>query len=232
MIEGCVCLVMVLSSQGIYAAVAAATPGVGAAVEDTDVPLVCNVCGKQIIGRNKKQRLQYHLLTHSGEKTHQCPYCDYKALLKFTLNRHIRGVHKDLFSNSAELLDGNPALIMRRHSSAQQQGHNLDGRSLNFCSNTSERNHHESLNIPLAPVPSLTSDNTGNSRSTRGHIHSVTSHDNRSCSSSSNTATNSDRSVSSSSQLSNTVAARNLVYTSQSLTDATRHASAPTHFLQ
>lgn len=59
-------------------------------------PLCCTVCGKLITGRNRRQRLQYHLLTHSGERNHSCPYCPYKALLKFTLDRHIRSVHKHL----------------------------------------------------------------------------------------------------------------------------------------
>ncbi|KAA0185751.1 hypothetical protein HAZT_HAZT000642 [Hyalella azteca] len=56
--------------------------------------LCCFSCGKIITGRNRRQRMQYHLLTHTGQKNHQCPHCPYKALLKFTLDRHLRAVHK------------------------------------------------------------------------------------------------------------------------------------------
>lgn len=57
--------------------------------------LVCSVCGKLITGRNRRQRLQYHLSTHSGERPHRCPFCPYRAHHKFTLDRHVRTVHKD-----------------------------------------------------------------------------------------------------------------------------------------
>ncbi|XP_069171997.1 protein bric-a-brac 1 isoform X13 [Procambarus clarkii] len=59
--------------------------------------LACSVCGKLITGRNRRQRLQYHLSTHSGERPHHCPYCPYCAHHKFTLDRHIRTVHRDHF---------------------------------------------------------------------------------------------------------------------------------------
>ncbi|XP_042224514.1 longitudinals lacking protein, isoforms H/M/V-like isoform X11 [Homarus americanus] len=59
--------------------------------------LACSVCGKLITGRNRRQRLQYHLSTHSGERPHHCPYCPYRAHHKFTLDRHIRTVHRDHF---------------------------------------------------------------------------------------------------------------------------------------
>lgn len=69
----------------------------------------CTVCGKQIIGRNRRQRLQYHLLTHTGEKTHICPYCPYKALLKFTLDRHVRSVHRQQLQTTYELSESSVA---------------------------------------------------------------------------------------------------------------------------
>lgn len=56
--------------------------------------VVCPVCGKQLSGRNGKQKLQYHMLTHTGEKPFQCPYCSYRAALKFNLVSHIKNIHK------------------------------------------------------------------------------------------------------------------------------------------
>lgn len=56
--------------------------------------VVCPVCGKQLSGRNGKQKLQYHMLTHTGEKPFQCPYCTYRAALKFNLVSHIKNIHK------------------------------------------------------------------------------------------------------------------------------------------
>lgn len=64
--------------------------------------LSCVTCGKVITGRNRRQRMQYHLLTHSGQKNHKCPHCPYKALLKFTLDRHIKFVHRPKLTHEEE----------------------------------------------------------------------------------------------------------------------------------
>lgn len=57
--------------------------------------MVCPVCGKSVSGINGKQKLAYHMLTHTGERNFQCPYCPHRASLKFNLNRHIRTIHRD-----------------------------------------------------------------------------------------------------------------------------------------
>jgi len=62
----------------------------------------CSVCGREISGRNRNQRLAYHMLTHSGEKRHACPHCPYRAALKFTLDRHVRGVHRELWQQALQ----------------------------------------------------------------------------------------------------------------------------------
>nr|XP_027211464.1 zinc finger protein 112-like [Penaeus vannamei] len=38
-------------------------------------PVVCPVCGKSVSGINGKQKLRYHMLTHTGERLFQCPHC-------------------------------------------------------------------------------------------------------------------------------------------------------------
>ncbi|KAG0723551.1 RE1-silencing transcription factor A [Chionoecetes opilio] len=57
--------------------------------------VACPVCGKTFGGRNRKQNLGFHMLIHTGEKRHQCPYCPHKSTLKSNLNKHIRTMHGD-----------------------------------------------------------------------------------------------------------------------------------------
>lgn len=71
--------------------------------------MVCPVCGKSVSGINGKQKLAYHMLTHTGERNFQCPYCPHRAGLKFNLNRHIRTVHKDRVAAEAPQLAPAPA---------------------------------------------------------------------------------------------------------------------------
>ncbi|XP_066964693.1 longitudinals lacking protein, isoforms H/M/V-like isoform X3 [Macrobrachium rosenbergii] len=53
----------------------------------------CDVCGKQFHGCNQRFLLRRHLLTHTGERRHSCPYCSYQANQAGNLNRHIRNLH-------------------------------------------------------------------------------------------------------------------------------------------
>nr|XP_045608124.1 longitudinals lacking protein-like isoform X3 [Procambarus clarkii] len=54
---------------------------------------VCGVCGKVFQGSNHKFLLRRHILTHTGERRHACPYCSYQANQAGNLNRHIRNLH-------------------------------------------------------------------------------------------------------------------------------------------
>ncbi|XP_018012522.1 protein tramtrack, beta isoform isoform X10 [Hyalella azteca] len=58
--------------------------------------LVCQYCGKVIAGRNRQQRLKFHLLTHTGERPHPCPHCPYRSRLKYNLKKHVRSMHGGL----------------------------------------------------------------------------------------------------------------------------------------
>nr|XP_053631703.1 transcription factor hamlet-like [Cherax quadricarinatus]XP_053631704.1 transcription factor hamlet-like [Cherax quadricarinatus] len=60
---------------------------------------VCKVCGKVFNGRNWKQNLEYHFLTHTKEKPFKCPICPHRSALKYNLIRHIRNRHHDLLTS-------------------------------------------------------------------------------------------------------------------------------------
>ncbi|KAK7072070.1 hypothetical protein SK128_021100, partial [Halocaridina rubra] len=78
--------------------------------------LACSVCGKIISGRNRRQRLQYHLSTHTGERPHHCPFCPYRAHHKFTLDRHIRTVHRECFQPKDPQPSSGVSQIQSQHS--------------------------------------------------------------------------------------------------------------------
>ncbi|KAF2368648.1 BTB/POZ domain [Trinorchestia longiramus] len=59
----------------------------------------CLFCGKYF---GSPKDLRRHVLTHTGEKPHACPFCPYRAALKGNLKVHILGVHKRfLMSNDS-----------------------------------------------------------------------------------------------------------------------------------
>ncbi|XP_042224561.1 longitudinals lacking protein, isoforms H/M/V-like isoform X5 [Homarus americanus] len=64
--------------------VAGATPIVG---------LECPVCGKRFQGRNRRQNLEHHLITHTGERRYPCPLCPHRAAHKWHLKTHLLRRH-------------------------------------------------------------------------------------------------------------------------------------------
>ena len=60
----------------------------------TSMFVTCSICGKQFVGRNRRQKLSNHLLIHSGFKPFLCNYCDYKSTQKGHVKRHLECVHK------------------------------------------------------------------------------------------------------------------------------------------
>lgn len=56
--------------------------------------LVCPICGKTAHGRNRRQNMDNHMLTHTGERPFQCSVCPYRASQQGNLRRHLRCVHK------------------------------------------------------------------------------------------------------------------------------------------
>lgn len=55
--------------------------------------VLCPVCGKVISGRNKRQNLQYHLITHTAHKPFKCPYCPHRANRSDNMKIHVRTRH-------------------------------------------------------------------------------------------------------------------------------------------
>ncbi|ROT84669.1 Zinc finger protein [Penaeus vannamei] len=64
----------------------------------------CPECGREFHGLNKKFLLTRHMITHTGEKPYQCPYCPYRANVSSNLTRHLRTVHTP--SSAAGALPG------------------------------------------------------------------------------------------------------------------------------
>lgn len=74
------------------------------AAGDLGSPLPCPECGREFHGLNKKFLLTRHMITHTGEKPYQCPYCPYRANVSSNLTRHLRTVHTP--SSAAGALPG------------------------------------------------------------------------------------------------------------------------------
>lgn len=64
--------------------------------------LVCPVCNKTFCSRNRRQDLQRHILSHTGERPFACSYCPYRATLKGNLKKHVHGLHAHLFTPPME----------------------------------------------------------------------------------------------------------------------------------
>ncbi|KAK7065660.1 hypothetical protein SK128_018498, partial [Halocaridina rubra] len=62
--------------------------------------LVCPVCGKTAQGRNRRQNMDNHILTHTGERPFQCGVCSYRASQLGNLKRHERAVHKNVLKDN------------------------------------------------------------------------------------------------------------------------------------
>ncbi|XP_063612798.1 longitudinals lacking protein, isoforms H/M/V-like isoform X2 [Penaeus indicus] len=57
------------------------------------VGLLCPVCGKRFQGRNRRQNLEHHLVTHTGERRYPCPLCPHRAAHKWHLKTHLLRRH-------------------------------------------------------------------------------------------------------------------------------------------
>ncbi|XP_071528454.1 uncharacterized protein [Panulirus ornatus] len=55
--------------------------------------VVCPLCQRVFTGKNRRQHLENHILTHTGEKPWPCPHCHYRSSRKDTLHLHLRKWH-------------------------------------------------------------------------------------------------------------------------------------------
>ena len=51
----------------------------------------CEICGHKFLWR---WMLSRHMMTHTGEKPHACPLCDYKAARKEQVKNHFVNRHR------------------------------------------------------------------------------------------------------------------------------------------
>ncbi|XP_071528436.1 uncharacterized protein [Panulirus ornatus] len=77
-------------------------PGAGGGTTQEQVGAVleagtCALCGKHFprITSSWRQKLERHLLTHTGEKPYRCPYCPHRSGRKDSIKRHGRVMHPD-----------------------------------------------------------------------------------------------------------------------------------------
>ncbi|KAG7167371.1 Gastrula zinc finger protein xLCGF3.1-like, partial [Homarus americanus] len=84
----------------------------GVGVRGSGDAVLCPVCGKIITGRNKRQNLQYHMITHTAHKPFQCPYCPHRANRSDNMKIHIRSRHLNQVQTQSGAAD---AVNAQRH---------------------------------------------------------------------------------------------------------------------
>ena len=72
--------------------------------KEESLVITCNVCGKTAQGRNRKQNMENHMMTHNGLRPHKCFLCNYSSTQAGNLRRHIKKMHESNLCN--ELLSG------------------------------------------------------------------------------------------------------------------------------
>lgn len=60
--------------------------------------LECTQCGKKCYGRNRKQNLAHHSITHNNERNVACKHCPYRASSSSQLMRHLSQLHPYAFN--------------------------------------------------------------------------------------------------------------------------------------
>ena len=68
--------------------------------QEVGLVVTCPICFKTAHGRNRRQNMENHMLTHTGLKPHQCTFCSYKSSQIGNLRRHIKTLHLKMIPNT------------------------------------------------------------------------------------------------------------------------------------
>jgi len=63
----------------------------------------CPICRKVFSSPTWKQKLDRHVLIHTGAKPFACPYCPHRSNRKDNLRHHINIIHRNLTEISEQL---------------------------------------------------------------------------------------------------------------------------------
>ena len=58
--------------------------------------LQCGLCGRTFWGRNRRQHLEHHFMTHTNLKPYQCPFCQHRTNRSDNLKTHIKSKHTSM----------------------------------------------------------------------------------------------------------------------------------------
>lgn len=67
-----------------------------------DPQRTCPYCRKKFTTATWKQKLDRHMLIHTGMKPYQCPHCPHRSNRKDNLRYHVLSVHKQLMSPASQ----------------------------------------------------------------------------------------------------------------------------------
>lgn len=98
-------------------------PSVSGSSEESATGITCPICPRSFSGRNKKQNLEYHIMTHTGAKPFRCPHCSHRSNRMSNLKLHISTQHSTWKQQQDQILSNaiDTSAASTHHSVWEQQ---------------------------------------------------------------------------------------------------------------